>query len=158
MAGESCDPRFNTQRCTTSSCFARSLDAGTCTAPAMESEPNDSTQTMGAASAAVFVRGQLGRFDVDCFAIDVPSNGSVYAQAVNPNGQCTNNVVLDLYAPSGQWLGSDADAGPQSCPRVDGAPYPWARGLSAGTHFVCVREGNNQIVGAYALSATASAP
>lgn len=158
-AGESCDPRYNTQRCAASTaCFARSLDAGTCAAPAMEREPNDTLTAMGAASATVFTRAQLGRFDVDCFAIDVASGGAVYAHAVNPNGQCTNNLVLELYSPTGQWLGSDADAGPQGCPRIDGALYPWARSLSAGTHFVCAREGNNQIVGAYVLSAAASGP
>jgi hypothetical protein len=123
----------------------------------MEVEPNDrASAAMGAPS--VFVRGALGRFDIDCYAIDVPAGGGVYAHAVNANGQCTGNTVLDLYDPAGRWLGSDADAGPSGCPRVDGALYSWARGLAQGVYSVCLREANNGIVSAYALSATRQEP
>jgi hypothetical protein len=153
-----CAPRFNTVRCASgAACAARGLDAGSCAVPTMEVEPNDrASAAMGAPS--VFVRGALGRFDIDCYAIDVPAGGGVYAHAVNANGQCTGNTVLDLYDPAGRWLGSDADAGPSGCPRVDGALYSWARGLAQGVYSVCLREANNGIVSAYALSATRQEP
>lgn len=154
--GAACDPRYNTVRCETgSACIASSFDAGICAAPSMESEPNDSLSGASAASM-IGVRGALSRFDTDCFALTVAAMGSVFAQAVNPNGQCTNNIVLDLYGPDGAWLGSDADSGPASCPRIDGSAHSWARSLATGTHHVCVREANNQLVGAYVLSARAA--
>lgn len=153
MAGSACVPRFNSVRCTGgTSCVARSFSEGTCESPTMESEPNDAL-TGGTPANSLAVRGALGRFDLDCFALTVPDGASVFAQAVNPAGLCTSNLVLDLYGPSGAWLGGDADAGPAGCPRVDGGVYSWARALAGGTYRVCVREANNQIASGYVLSA-----
>ncbi|MBL8685609.1 MAG: hypothetical protein JNK05_40910 [Myxococcales bacterium] len=155
-SGEACDPRFNTVRCASGAvCAASEFEAGRCAMASMESEPNDA-RAMGAMGANFAVRGAVGRFDVDCFGVTVAASGALFAQAVNPNGQCTNNLVLDLYGPDGAFLGTDSDAGPAGCPRIDGAVYPWARGLPAGTYSVCVREPNNNIVGAYALSVAAT--
>jgi hypothetical protein len=150
--GEACDPRFNTVRCAGGAvCAATSFEAGSCATPTTESEPNDGL-TVTARATPLVVRGAIHRFDVDCFGVEVPAGGGLFAQAVNPNGQCTHNLALDLYGPDGAWLGSDTDAGPSSCPRIDGLVYPWARALSQGLHRVCVREVNNNLVDAYALS------
>jgi len=154
--GAACDPRFNTIRCASPTvCAASSFEEGRCGTATMESEPNDAPAMTTMGASGVF-RGAVGRFDIDCFGVTVEAGGSVFAQAVNPNGQCTNNLVLDLYGPDGRFLGTDSDAGPASCPRIDGAVFSWARALSAGVHRVCVREPNNNIVGAYALSLAAT--
>jgi hypothetical protein len=152
--GAACDPRFNTARCASGTyCIASDFDTGACGDAPMEVEPNDVVTGAAATGATVAARGGLPRFDVDCFAMQVPADGSVFAQAVGLNGQCNNNLVLDLYRGDGTWLGTDSDAGPASCPRVEGSAYPWARGLAEGTYAVCVREANNGIVGGYVLSA-----
>lgn len=156
--GEACDPRFNTVRCRSGLvCAASAFEAGRCAMAAAESEPNDA-RVSTAMGASFVASGAVGRFDVDCFGVAVQANGTLFAQAVNPNGQCTNNLVLDLYGPDGAFVGTDSDAGPSGCPRIDGSVYAWARGLPAGTYNVCVREPNNNIVGAYALSVAAITP
>jgi hypothetical protein len=150
--GDACDPRFNTVRCAGGAvCAATSFEEGACATPSIESEPNDGL-TVTAHGTPFVVRGAIHRFDIDCFGVEVPAGRGLFAQAVNPNGQCTHNLALDLYGPDGAWLGSDADAGPSSCPRIDGLVYPWARALAQGLHRVCIREVNNNLVNAYALS------
>jgi hypothetical protein len=158
--GEPCDPRFNTVRCGAGTfCGARTFDRGLCEEASVESEPNDSIATAIAGGEGITARGALARFDVDCASVRVPEGGSFFAQTVGLNGQCVNNLVLDLYRSDGTWIGTDFDAGPSSCPRIDGRVQPWAQGLSMGSYVVCVREANNGIVGGYLLSARAvSAP
>ena len=80
----------------------------------------------------------------------------MFAQSVNNNGGCFSNFVLDLYSENGTWLGGDADSGPFGCPRIDGASNPWAASLNQGNYVVCLREGNGNVIGNYAMSVNVS--
>lgn len=147
-----CDPRFNTQSCPMGqTCRASSFETGACAAAStMEMEVNNGTNTRQALmGASGTVRGALTRYDTDCFAVEVPAGGRVFARVAAPTGFCyagTNpQLALDLYDPNGRWLGSNSNSGPMGCPMIDGANsagagvFPWAAGLSAGTYTVCVR-------------------
>lgn len=150
-----CDPRFLTVRCPTGTvCRAIGLEQGTCTTTTPEREPNDSVPGVPT-DTPVALEGSLTRYDVDCIAVNVPERGTVFAQAVSLAGTCTANLAIDLYSPDSRPLGTDADSGPASCPRIDGnAPdFPWARQLPAGRYTVCVREaGDRRPVTGYVLS------
>jgi hypothetical protein len=78
----------------------------------------------------------------------VPATGRVFARVSAPTGFCyTGTAVLavDLYNAAGRWLGSNTNSGPFGCPMIDGADsagsrvFPWAAGLAAGRHTLCVR-------------------
>lgn len=155
--GQPCDPRFASTRCAAGTlCRATNIDNGSCESPTAESEPNDQTMGLTARATPVVMSGALSRFDIDCNAITVAQGGAIFAQAVNGNGACNSNFVLDLYREDGTWLGSDADSGPFGCPRIDGTANAFATSLSAGNYVVCLREGNGNIIGSYALSLNAS--
>lgn len=167
-----CDPRYNTRACPMNqTCRATSFEAGGCAAPsAMETEPNQGTDSAQAMTgAAGTVRGALGRFDTDCFTVDVPANGRVFARVAAPTGFCytgTAVLALDLYNPDGRWLGSNTNSGPFGCPMIDGPDsagsrvFPWAAGLAAGRHTLCVRnpDAARAAVPDYVLDWSVSAP
>ena len=113
-------------------------------------EPNNGTdapQSMTGASGTE--RGALSRFDTDCYSVDVPAGGRVFARVAAPSGFCyggtTSVLAVDLYSPEGRWLGSNTNSGPSGCPMIDGSNsaasgvFPWAAGLAAGRHTLCVR-------------------
>lgn len=145
-----CDARSSSHRCPAGQvCLASSLDQGTCATSTMETEPNDvPSMTMAITMVPAAVRGSLVQFDVDCFAVEVPAGGSLFARVATANGLCPGDLALDLYAIEGaelRLLGSDTDSGVFGCPRIDGADpfgnFPWARntGTTPVRRFVCVR-------------------
>jgi hypothetical protein len=147
-----CDPRFNTRTCPMNqTCRASSFEAGACAAAsAMEAEPNNGFNTpQSVTGASGTVRGALTRYDTDCFALEVPANGRVFARVAAPTGFCytgTNpQLALDLYDANGRWLGSNSNSGAFGCPLIDGADsatsgiFPWAANLAAGRYALCVR-------------------
>lgn len=143
-----CVPRSLEQVCPTGqSCRATSLDVGACATPAMGREPDDSPATaIPAAGAAFSVRGDLTPFDIDCYALDVPAMGRVFARVNAANGTCVSgSLALDLLDANGRLLGTNAVSGAGGCPMIRGddlrAPpvFAWARDLAAGRYTVCVR-------------------
>lgn len=156
-AGQPCDSRYGAVLCASGSvCRALDVNQGLCDAPTAEAETNDDpTMTGSSPAGARVVTGILTRFDVDCFGLDVPAGGGVFAQATHDAGQCTDNLALDLYDPSGRPLGADSDSGPGGCPRIDAgdaSSFAFARSLPAGRYAVCVRENNNRPSNTYQLS------
>jgi hypothetical protein len=161
-----CDPRLAINRCAMGQvCRATSLDTGACVAPTMESEPNDTIATsLAAVTAPAAISGALSFADVDCFAVAVPAGGRIFAKANNPSGLCSAELALDLYRLEGsdvRLLGTDTNSGSFGCPRIDGADMNmgYARGLAAGTYYVCLRNDadNRAPVSGYTLSLNASA-
>lgn len=161
-----CDPRYNTRVCPMDqTCRASTFEVGACAAvTGTEMEPNNGTdapQSMTGASGTV--RGALSRFDTDCYSVDVPANGRVFARVAAPSGFCyggtTSLLAVDLYSPEGRWLGSNTNSGPSGCPMIDGSNsagagvFPWAAGLAAGRHTLCVRNPSSTrtAVGDYVL-------
>ncbi len=144
-----CDPRYLTARCPMGqSCRATSLDTGTCAMlPGRETEPNDAIATatplMGMAGS---IQGGLTRFDLDCYSLEIPANGRLFARANTPAGGCaTSGWSVDLFSPAGRLLGTNSTSGALACPMIDGndsgmpALFPWARDLPAGRYNLCIR-------------------
>ncbi|MEZ4408565.1 MAG: hypothetical protein R3A52_19130 [Polyangiales bacterium] len=163
-----CDPRTVRARCPDGqSCRAATAETGTCAAPAMETEPNDliamATAITGGAGS---VRGALSVYDTDCYTVEVPSGGRVFARAAAPSGLCYTGSVLaiDLYDPSGRLLGSNTSSGAFGCPMIDGPDtrtppiFTWARDLPAGRYALCVRnpQSGRAAVGDYVLDVNAT--
>jgi hypothetical protein len=161
-----CDPRLATNRCPMGQlCRATSLDTGACAAPTNETEPNDAVAaSLAPVTSPALIAGALSFADVDCFAVTVPAMGRVFAKANNPSGLCSAELALDLYRLEGsdvRLLGTDTGSGSYGCPRIDGteSTMAYARGLAAGTYYVCLRNDadNRAPVSGYALSIGASA-
>ncbi len=160
MPGGACDARFATVRCPGGQfCVGADIDSGVCRAVVVETEPNDApSPTSTSVAVPGGARGVINRFDVDCYAVDVPSGARVYAQATATDGRCSANLALDLYRVGAEpvILGTDTDSGAFGCPRIDGADatwFAWARGLDAGRYALCVREASSRFAaGAYLLA------
>lgn len=145
---DACVPRSLAAACPDGqSCRATSLDEGVCAAPAMETEPDDDPMHARAPSGAAFsVRGALTPFDIDCYGVDVPDRGQVFARVNLPNGTCASGqLALDLLDTRGRLLGSNTVSGVAGCPMIRGQDlrmppvFAWARDLAAGRYTVCVR-------------------
>ena len=66
----------------------------------------------------------------------------MFAQLASTSGACGAQIAVDLFAPDGSLIGSNAQSGPFQCPRIDGrdaALSPWASALPAGRYNLCVR-------------------
>lgn len=144
-----CDPRYLTTRCPMGqSCRATNLDTGTCAmVAAREMEPNDSiAQGNALMGTSGSIQGGLTRFDLDCFAVEVPANGRLFARANTAAGGCpTQGWSLDLFSPQGRLLGTNSTSGALNCPMIDGTDtgmpplFSWARDLPAGRYNLCIR-------------------
>jgi hypothetical protein len=166
MTAGACDPRYNRLRCPSGqTCQASSLDTGTCAMPEPEMENNnDQDMAQNLMYIPASVRGSLGFFDVDCYTFNVPEGGRIFARVNLASGFCAPQLNtgmqllaqlgLDLYNPTGRFLGSNTVSGPFGCPMIDGnitaAPtvYEYARNLAAGRYRLCVRNpatGRNEI-------------
>jgi hypothetical protein len=151
-----CSPRDNSVACPTGTvCAGTSLDIGTCRTPGTESEPNERIPSGTNVPTPGAVTGSLAQYDLDCFDVTVPTNGSLFAQATTFEGQCSAALALDVYGAAGL-IGSDASSGVFGCPRVDGrdpSAFGWARNLAAGTYTVCIRQnGNRTPVNSYSIA------
>jgi hypothetical protein len=91
----------------------------------------------------------------------VAANGSLFAQVVTIDGQCSASLTLDVYSAAGL-IGTDSTSGPFGCPRVDGrdpGSFGWARSLAAGVYTVCLRQSTDRrAVGGYVLSLDSTVP
>ncbi len=173
--GAACDAASSSDRCSDGRvCRATSATDGQCVAPTQEAEPNDAPNGgLLPTTTPAAILGSLGPADLDCWVVDVPANGHVFARLTTRSGQCVidldrSSMELDLYrlaATGPQLLGSDVQSFvptrflPGACPRIDGndpAAAPWARGLSAGRYAVCAR--GAVPVSDYVLSLDVGAP
>lgn len=144
-AGMPCDLAFNTTTCAGDAVCQPGMTAGqgTCTAPTVETEPNN-TPAMGngPVTASTVFRAALPEGDVDCFRVTVPMGASIRAQTSDAAGTCNlgmgADTVLTLHNAMGAEIATNDDSGGTLCSLINPEATAAARGLAAGTYSVCV--------------------
>ncbi len=147
--GMPCDLRFNTTTCAMgSSCLAAmpGSPTGTCTAPTMEMEPNNTPAMANpnVMTTTIFRGAIMPADDVDCFNVTVPANASLRVSTLNPDGTCTlgagGDTVLNVYRMGTMMPIANNDDVRMGvlCSEVDGRTMGPLNRLSAGTYSVCV--------------------
>lgn len=128
-----------------------------------ELEPNDTVQTaqpvLGdgtGAGGTISAGGPNG--DLDHFAVDVPDQGSIFAETSDGVGGCTTDTRLTLLDPGGDELGDDDDDGPGFCSQIDPRRDAFATNLPGGRYVVQVRGATGQATGPYVVLITARPP
>lgn len=113
----------------------------------IEPEPNDvPMQAIPLDGDGIGYRGTLDADDIDLYSVVVPEGGRIYAIAgVTPNGMCTGDTAIRLFAPDGVTeLGYVDDvAFPQIAPCAEMNPKAaaYADTLAAGTYYIAIEGG-----------------
>jgi hypothetical protein len=141
-AGAACDYQFGATACMGAAvCAPSSVAAGTCAAARVEAEPNNTPAAPQAAITAstVFQAAITPNTDVDCFAVSVPANGSLFLLTSDGHDGCPAmaDTLLTLYTAAGVALGTNDD-GAALCSLLDGTRAGPAHRLAAGTYVACV--------------------
>jgi cysteine-rich repeat protein len=105
-----------------------------------EEEPNEmpAEANVFTSPAALTLSGTLGDHcaDVDVFALEVVTGGSVQVQLATRSGRCPgSNVQLALIASDGLTELGKVDSEADVCPALDGR-HAFAQGLAGGTHYL----------------------
>ena len=152
-SGMACDPDGFASICMTPAvCTRTNVTTGSCVAPAMEHEPNDTASTaqgpvtMNTAYSASIMPDT----DQDCFSVTVSAGQSLIVETNDGMGDCPPNA--DTYirvfnvAP-----GTDAGSPPpiaenddtmfSACSQIDGSTTGPLHAMAAGTYEVCVSAG-----------------
>ena len=142
-SGAACDYQYGATTCASSTvCAPNSATAGTCAATRMETEPNNTPAAPQAAVTAstVFQAALTPGTDVDCFAVTVPANASLYLETGDGHDGCPTgaDTLITLYNSAGTSLGYDDDGGSGLCSYINGARAGIAHHLAAGTYTACV--------------------
>jgi cysteine-rich repeat protein len=97
--------------------------------------------------------------DLDHFAIDVPSGGSIHTKVSNGAGGCPapNKISLRVLDSLGNTLVSK-NTGPGGCPDLTPAANPSIAALAAGTYYIQVRNFGVNPIPEYVLDVEANAP
>jgi hypothetical protein len=122
--------------------FVVDLTVGEPRLPAVEAESNDSAATASPLDGAGpwYVDAELATGDADWYVVPVPAGASLTTQAAGAQGDCAEDIVMELYADgSSIAAGGDDDDGPGLCPRIDGTHDAFAAGLAAGRWRLKVR-------------------
>jgi cysteine-rich repeat protein len=101
-----------------------------------EQEPNGDHVTAGTLVDGV-VYGSIVEGDVDCFAVDVPQDGYVYADVSGDDG-CPDDALLHLVSPRGPRVATGSPTLEDGCAPLDPERAPGARFLTQGRYSVCV--------------------
>ncbi|MCB9664583.1 MAG: hypothetical protein H6732_10765 [Alphaproteobacteria bacterium] len=117
-----------------------------------EVEPNDLPFAATLVQSGQSVAGGLPDLDVDCYAIDVPSNAWVSARVTGPDGTCPPEAVLRFLDPDGDELVSAYPEAPDACVEIDPKDEEDARFLSPGRYTVCVEGLFRTTVDAYRVT------
>jgi hypothetical protein len=141
-----CNPHFGVNRCAAPAvCGATSFASGRCVAPTMEPAGAHATpMTAGApvTTPAVIAGALTTATEVDCYALTVPANGSIYAEVNDGMGGCPANAdsVLILYDSMFRAIDGNDDSLLSLCSQLDGTQAGSAsHGLAAGTYYLCVQ-------------------
>ena len=119
-----------------------SATAGTCATPRMETEPNNTPMAPTAAVTAstVYQASLMPGTDVDCFAVTVPTNGSLYLETSDGQGGCPTgaDTLITVYNAMGAVVGYNDDGGAGLCSALDGVRAGPTHRLAAGNYVACV--------------------
>jgi len=140
-----CIPRFGTNRCANNAvCAASGFLTGTCRTPTNEpTTANDTPQTAGSpVTLPAAINGTLSSAnDIDCYALALTANQSLYVETNDGAGGCFPMVdtYLEVFNSSGVLIGENDDTNVSVCSAIDGtrngSPL---RMLPAGNYTVCV--------------------
>ncbi|MFO0651169.1 MAG: DVUA0089 family protein [Polyangiales bacterium] len=142
-AGAACDYHYLATVCGGSTvCAPTSAAAGTCAMPRAEAEPNNTPMApMTAVAASTVFQGAITPgTDVDCYAVTVPANGSLYLETTDGQDGCPAgaDTFITLYNSAGAVIGYDDDGGIGLCSALDGVRAGPAHRLAAGSYVACV--------------------
>lgn len=144
-----CDLRNNTTVCAMgTTCLGAMPGAatGTCTAPTMEMEPNNTPAMANpnVMTTTVFRGAIMPADDVDCFNVTVPAMASLRVTTLGPGRTCNlgegGDSVINVYRMGTMTpIATNDDAmGGGLCSEVDGTTSGPLNRLAAGTYSVCV--------------------
>lgn len=79
--------------------------------------------------------------DVDCFAVTVPANGSLYLETSDGHGDCPTgaDTLITVYNAAGAVVGYNDDGGVRLCSALDCVRAGPTHRLAAGNYVACVR-------------------
>jgi len=144
-----CDLRTNTTVCAMgTSCLGAMPGAatGTCTAPTMEMEPNNTPAMANpnVMTTTIFRGAIMPADDVDCFNVTVPAMASLRVSTLEAGGTCNlgegGDSIINVYRMGTAMpiaTNDDARMG-VLCSEIDGRTMGPLNRLAAGTYSVCV--------------------
>lgn len=146
-AGEACDLRWASTRCTDGGCVATSTTAGACRPDVTETEPNDTPATATAFVDGVSMTGALSTSDVmDCARVTASEGQSLVVEVSTSDDRVCErdggDPAVSVYDPSGaEVVREDDTPGRGLCATVAPWTHPEVRAVAAGVWTACVRRG-----------------